>query len=134
MDAAPQPWLTVIGLGEDGLAGLSSAARAALDAVEMVVGARRLLRMMPERGAERVLWAGLDGTLNAIRASRGCRVAVLASGNPMWFGVGSTLYAAFDPREFVVNPTSSAFSLACSRMGWSMQDALAISAHVFPLE
>ncbi len=113
-DAAPQPWLTVIGLGEDGLAGLSSAARAALDAVEMVVGARRLLRMVPEGGAERVLWAGLDGTLNAIRASRGFRVAVLASGNPMWFGVGSTLYAAFDPREIVVYPTSSAVSVPVS--------------------
>jgi precorrin-6Y C5,15-methyltransferase (decarboxylating) len=52
----------------------------------------------------------------------------------MWFGVGSTLYRNFDPREIVVFPAPSAFSLACSRMGWSMQEATAISAHAFPLE
>jgi precorrin-6Y C5,15-methyltransferase (decarboxylating) len=126
--------LTVIGLGEDGLSGLSVAARTALDAAEMVVGARRLLQMVPEGPAQRVLWAGLDGTLDAIRAARGSRVVVLASGNPMWFGVGSTLYRNFDPREIVVFPAPSAFSLACSRMGWSMQEATAISAHAFPLE
>ncbi len=133
-DGPAAPWLTVIGLGEDGLAGLSASARAALDAAEMVVGAKRLLQMVPETTAQRVLWAGLDGTLDAIGAARGRRVAVLASGNPMWFGVGSTLYRHFDPREIVVFPAPSAFYQACSRMGWSMQDAVAISAHAFPLE
>ncbi len=133
-DGPTAPWLTVIGLGEDGLSGLSAAARGALDAAEMVVGARRLLQMVPEGAAQRVLWAGLDGTLDAIRAARGSRVVVLASGNPMWFGVGSTLYRSFDPREIVIFPAPSAFSLACSRMGWSMQEATAISAHAFPLE
>ncbi|WP_337996513.1 precorrin-6y C5,15-methyltransferase (decarboxylating) subunit CbiE [Oleispirillum naphthae] len=131
-DAAP--WLTVIGLGEDGLSGLSAAARAALDAADLLVGARRLLQMVPEGAADRIVWAGLDGTLDAISAARGRRVVVLASGNPMWFGVGSTLARTLDPREISVYPAPSAFSLACSRMGWAMQDAVEVSAHAFPLE
>jgi precorrin-6Y C5,15-methyltransferase (decarboxylating) len=132
--AAPTPWLTVIGLGEDGLDGLSIAARAALDAAEWLVGARRLLDMVPPGAAQRIVWAGLDGTLDAIAAARGSRVVVLASGNPMWFGVGATLARHFDPREILTYPAPSAFSLACSRMGWSMQEAVAVSAHALPLE
>jgi len=132
--SVPAPWLTVIGLGEDGLAGLSAAARAALDGAELLVGARRLLQMVPEGTADRIVWAGLDGTLDAVAAARGRRVVVLASGNPMWFGVGSTLARILDPREIAVYPAPSAFSLACSRMGWAMQDTVEVSAHAFPLE
>ncbi|MGE4529075.1 MAG: precorrin-6y C5,15-methyltransferase (decarboxylating) subunit CbiE [Rhodospirillaceae bacterium] len=134
MSAPAERWLTVIGLGEDGLPGLSAAARAALDAAELLVGARRLLEMVPAGVADRIVWAGLDGTLDAISAARGRRVVVLASGNPMWFGVGSTLAKTLDPREIAVYPAPSAFSLACSRMGWAMQDAVEVSAHAFPLE
>ncbi len=133
-DAAPTPWLTVIGLGEDGLDGLSIAARAALDAADWLVGARRLLDKVPPGHAQRIVWAGLDGTLDAIGAARGSRVVVVASGNPMWFGVGATLARHFDPREILTYPAPSAFSLACSRMGWSMQEAVAVSAHALPLE
>lgn len=128
------PWLTVIGLGEDGLDGLSIAARAALDAADWLVGARRLLDMVPQGKAQRIVWSGLDGTLDAIGAARGSRVVVVASGNPMWFGVGATLARHFDPREIATFPSPSAFSLACSRMGWSMQEAVAVSAHALPLE
>ncbi len=128
------PWLTVIGLGEDGLDGLSIAARAALDAADWLVGARRLLDMVPPSRAQRIVWAGLDGTIDAIAAARGSRVVVVASGNPMWFGVGATLARHFDPREIATFPSPSAFSLACSRMGWSMQEAVAVSAHALPLE
>jgi len=134
MSAPAERWLTVIGLGEDGLSGLSAAARAALDAAELLVGARRLLEMVPAGVADRIVWAGLDGTLDAISAARGRRVVVLASGNPMWFGVGSTLAKTLDPREIAIYPAPSAFSLACSRMGWAMQDAVEVSAHAFPLE
>ena len=52
----------------------------------------------------------------------------------MWFGVGATLARHFDPREILTYPAPSAFSLACSRMGWSMQEAVAVSAHALPLE
>lgn len=128
------PWLSVVGIGEDGLAGLSAAAREILENAEMLVGARRLIEMVPVGAAERVVWAGLDGTLDAIRAARGRRVAVLASGNPMWFGVGSTLARIFPPEEMAVYPAPSAFSQACSRMGWAMQDVVEVSAHAYPLE
>jgi len=127
-------WLTVIGLGEDGLEGLSVAARAALDNAELLVGARRLMEMVPDTGVDRIIWAGLDGTIDAIAASRGRRVVVLASGNPMWFGVGSVIFKRFDPAEITMYPGPSAFSLACSRMGWSMQETVEVSAHAFPLE
>ncbi len=132
--SAIEPWLMVIGLGEDGLAGLSEAARDALDAADLIVGARRLMNMVPDDGRDRIIWAGLDGTIDAISTARGRKVAVLASGNPMWFGVGSVLFKRFDPAEIKMFPGPSAFSLTCSRMGWSMQDTVEVSAHAFPLE
>jgi len=132
--ASDKPWLTIIGLGEDGLSGLSVAAQTALNQAELLVGARRLMQMVPENGVDRIIWAGLDGTLDAIETAKGRRVVVLASGNPMWFGVGAAIFRRFAPSEILTFPGPSAFSLTCSRMGWAMQDIVELSLHAFPLE
>ena len=89
-------WLHVVGIGEDGVAGLSPAARAVIERAEFVVGGPRHLAMIPASPAERLPWAApLTATLPAIEARRGRRVVVLASGDPMWFGIGATLTSRF---------------------------------------
>ena len=89
-------WLAVIGIGEDGIAGLAPAARALVETAELLVGGLRHLAMMPLAGsAERLAWERpLARTVETIAAWRGRRVVVLASGDPLWYGVGAVWCAA----------------------------------------
>lgn len=122
-------WITVIGLGEDGLAGLSPGARAAIDAAEVIFGGERHLALVPG-GGERLTWrTPLKDTMEDIKARRGKRVVVLASGDPMWFGVGATLAKHFKPEELSILPRAGAFSLAAARLGWSLADIATITMH-----
>lgn len=128
-------WLFVVGIGEDGLAGLTPAARALVERAEVLVGGARHLAMVPETMAERLSWATpLTATLPAIEARRGRRVVVLASGDPLWFGVGTKLARRFSAEEMIIVPHTGAFSLAAARLGWSLADAATISLHGRPLE
>ena len=128
------PWLSVIGVGEDGIAGLSSAARALIEAAETVVGGERHLALVPTGGAERLAWERpLARTIDAIAARRGRRVAVLASGDPLWYGVGVTLARRF-PEEIAVLPQPSAFTLAAARMRWPVAECECLTLHGRPLE
>jgi precorrin-6Y C5,15-methyltransferase (decarboxylating) len=129
------PWLSVVGLGEDGLAGLSPVARSVVDSAAVLVGGARHLDLVPPTPAERIAWTTLDGTLAALQARRGTPgVVVLASGDPMLYGLGATLARRFDPVEMVVLPHVSAFSLAAARMGWPLQDCRTLTVHGRPLE
>lgn len=129
------PWLTVVGIGEDGLAGLSPAARAVVDGATVLVGGARHLALVPDTDKERIQWSTLDETVAAIEARRGASgVVVLASGDPMLYGLGATLARRFDPAEMVVLPHASAFSLAAARMGWPLQDCRLLTVHGRPLE
>jgi precorrin-6Y C5,15-methyltransferase (decarboxylating) len=129
------PWLSVIGIGEDGLHGLSPAARTLYDAAEIVVGGKRHLAMVPEDGRRRIPWPPqLMDLVPEIEALRGRRVCVLASGDPMCFGVGVTLSRRIPIAEMVVLPAPSAFSLACARLGWPLVEARMVTLHGRPLE
>lgn len=129
------PWLSVIGIGEDGLAGLSPSARALYDSAEIVVGGKRHLTMVPEDGRRRIPWPPvLLALVPEIEALRGRRVCVLASGDPMCFGVGVTLSRRIPIAEMVVLPAPSAFSLACARLGWPLVEARMVTLHGRPLE
>ena len=95
-----RPWLAVVGIGEDGLAGLAPAARALVGTAELLVGGARHLGMVPQNGAERLFWERLlDRTIDAIAAQRGRNVTVLGSGDPLWYGVGVTLVRRFPLHE-----------------------------------
>ncbi|WP_321955913.1 precorrin-6y C5,15-methyltransferase (decarboxylating) subunit CbiE [Paraburkholderia bannensis] len=129
-------WLTVIGIGEDGVAGLGREARRALFDAAVVTGGARHLAMLPARvQARRDPWPqpfSVDPLL-ALRDMQ-ASVCVLASGDPMFFGVGATLARQLAPEELRVLPAPSSLSLAAARLGWALQDAAAVSLVGRPLD
>ena len=129
------PWLTLIGLGEDGPDGLSPASREALAAAEVVMGPPRHLSLLPDAGQERIEWPVpfADG-LPILKGLSGRKVAVLLSGDPFWYGAGRAIAETFGADEFRVFPAPSTFSLAASRLGWPMEDTLCIGLHATPFE
>ena len=129
-----KPWLHVVGIGDGGLVSLSAPARAAIEASEVLVGGERHLAMVPEHPGERLVWRRpLEATLADLEALRGRRVAVLASGDPMCFGVGELLARHFALSELQVLPAPSTFSLVCARLGWSLPEVTCLSVHARPL-
>jgi len=128
-------WLSVIGIGEDGLEGLAPGVRALVETAEVLVGGERHLAMAPPGPAERIVWARpLADTLGAIAQYRGRRVTVLASGDPLWYGVGVLLARHFNPEEMTILPHAGAFSLAAARLGWGIADCVCLSLHGRPLD
>ncbi|PSB20994.1 precorrin-6y C5,15-methyltransferase (decarboxylating) subunit CbiE [Phormidesmis priestleyi ULC007] len=119
-----QMWLSVIGIGEDGIAGLSQIARSLLDRAEVIIGGDRHLAMLPKDDwREKLAWSSpLEATIDEILRRRGQTVCVLASGDPMCHGVGVTLTRRIPISEMMIIPAPSAFSLACARLGWSLAE------------
>jgi len=129
------PWLTLIGIGEDGVEGLSPEAKRRIAEAELVVGGRRHLRLAGDFPGETLAWPSpLTDAFPAILARRGRKVVVLASGDPFLHGVGSTLIAHVTAQEMTCLPAPSAFSLAAARLGWALQDCALISLHGHALE
>jgi precorrin-6Y C5,15-methyltransferase (decarboxylating) len=127
--------IAVIGLGEDGLAGLSPAARAVVEQAEVLVGGARHLGLVGPHPAEKLGWrTPLSATMADIEARRDKRVVVLATGDPMWFGVGVALRRHFPPGELLVLPSPSAFSLACARLAWPLAEVECLTLHGRPIE
>lgn len=135
MSEAPheQPWLTIVGLGEDGAAGLSPASRAALEAAEIVIGPPRHLALLPGLAAERIAWPVpfADG-LPLLKGLRGRRTVALASGDPFWFGAGAAMARALEPGEWRALPGASVFALAAARLGWALERCRCLGLHAAP--
>jgi precorrin-6Y C5,15-methyltransferase (decarboxylating) len=132
---SPRPWLAVVGLGEDGRAGLSPAAQAALDGAELVVGGARHLRLAQPLAGETLAWPSpLSDAYPAILARRGRPTCVLATGDPFFYGVGAELARLVPAAEMACFPQASAFSLAAARLGWSLPDCACVSLHGRALE
>ena len=130
-----QPWLAIVGIGEDGRAGLSAAAVAAVENADLVVGGARHLALAGPLTAETALWSHPIGdTYRLIVAQRPRRVCVLATGDPFHYGVGAELAKLVPPQEMACFPQPSAFSLAAARLGWSLPDCACISLHGRALE
>lgn len=128
------PWLHVVGIGAEGMASLGPAARAAVEAAEVLVGAARHQALAPG-GAERLCWPSpFEALVDDLRARRGRRVVVLATGDPLWFSVGARLGRAMGPGEIAYHPQVSAFQLAAARLGWSLADVETLSVHGRPVE
>lgn len=126
-------WLSVVGIGEDGLEGLTPRARMLVDGAQTLIGGDRQLEMLPEDGRQRLTWPSpLADLMPQIAERRGSSVCVLATGDPMFFGIGVTLARLFDADEMDVVPSLSAFSLAASRLGWSLADVEQMTLHGRP--
>lgn len=131
----PDPWLTLIGLGEDGPAGLPPASRDALDAAELVTGAARHLALLPGLGDRARVWpVPFAEGIAPLLALRGRRVAMLVSGDPFWFGAGSVIARHLAPGEWRALPAPSTFALAAARLGWPVETTLCLGLHAAPLE
>lgn len=127
---AMAPWLSVIGIGEDGFDGLSSAARILVSQAKLIVGGPRHLALIGEVNAQKLVWPSpLTNALTTLLAHRGEPTVVLASGDPFYFGVGELLSRHVPKREILSLPTPSAFTLAASRLKWSQQDCACLSLH-----
>ena len=127
-------WLSVVGIGEDGPDGLSDAARAIVATAEILIGGDRHLAMFPDDGRLRVRWpTPIAAAADRIREFRPRQVCVLASGDPMCFGIGTVLARNFPIAEMRIFPAPSAFSLACSRLGWPAHTTEQLTLHGRPL-
>ena len=127
------PWLTVVGIGEDGFKGLGKNARRALMGASRIVGGQRQLDLLPVciRG-ERQVWPS-PFSLEPVLALRGTAVCVLASGDPMLFGVGASLARQVAREDMHVLPSPSSYSLAAARLGWPLQDVVTLSEVARPI-
>jgi precorrin-6Y C5,15-methyltransferase (decarboxylating) len=129
------PWLTLIGIGEDGRDGLSAAAQRLVDDAAFVMGGARHLALIGNIKAETKAWPHpFEDGIKDIIARRGQSTLILASGDPFLYGVGATLSHHIPAEEMLVLPAPSAFSLMASRLGWSIQDCAQVTLHGRPLE
>lgn len=124
------PWLTIIGLGEDGPAGLSPTSHAALNAAKVVFGGPRHLDLIGAGDKGQPWPIPFDAT--PVLAHRGQPTVVLASGDPFWFGAGGSLMAHLSPGEWVSHPAPSTFQLAANRLGWRLEDTHCLGLHAAP--
>ncbi|MFI7705765.1 precorrin-6y C5,15-methyltransferase (decarboxylating) subunit CbiE [Nonomuraea sp. NPDC049480] len=120
--------ITVVGIGADGWDGLSAGARRALEAAEVLMGSARQLDLVPS-AAERVAWPSplLPALPGLVERYTGREVCVLASGDPMFYGIGSTLVRLLGAARVQVIPHLSSLSLACARLGWPVEQVDVVS-------
>ncbi|WBP85806.1 precorrin-6y C5,15-methyltransferase (decarboxylating) subunit CbiE [Kitasatospora cathayae] len=137
MPELPPP-ITVVGIGADGWPGLAADSRAALRSAEVVIGGTRQLELLPheEVTAERVAWPSpLRPAVPGLLADHaGRRLAVLASGDPMFFGIGRTLADTVGAERLRVLPHPSSVSYACARLGWPLEATEVVSLVGRPLD
>lgn len=133
--AAPA-WLAIVGIGEDGVAGLGDEAKRLIAEAEFVFGGKRHFDLAGSLvTGEMHQWPEpFDPEMEAVLDRAGRRVCVLASGDPFFHGVGVTLARKVAAADMVVVPAPSSFSLAASRLGWALQDIETISLHGRPLD
>ena len=131
------PWLTIVGIGEDGVEGLTAAGRAALTQAQIVAGGERHLNLAASLigETEAYTWPSpITDAVPIIASWHPRRAVVLASGDPFCFGMGSLLAKQIPIGEIRTIPAPSSFSLAASRLGWALQDVATISFCGRPLE
>ncbi|HEY7666344.1 MAG TPA: precorrin-6y C5,15-methyltransferase (decarboxylating) subunit CbiE [Xanthobacteraceae bacterium] len=129
--AAPRRWLSIVGIGEDGVSGLNPVARGLISRAKLVFGGKRHLALAASliRGAARPWPSPLERGIEEVLAHRGEDVCVLASGDPFLYGVGSILARHVEARDMLVVPAPSAFSLAAARLGWALPEVTLLSFH-----
>ncbi|TQM79540.1 precorrin-6Y C5,15-methyltransferase (decarboxylating) [Saccharothrix saharensis] len=120
--------VTVIGIGADGWDGLPPASRHEIESCEVLMGSARQLDLVPG-GFDRVPWPSplVPALPGLLERHAGRRVGVLASGDPMFHGIGTTLVRLLGAERVRVLPHPSSVSLACARLGWALDDVGVVS-------
>lgn len=123
-------WLTIVGMGEDGWNGLTARARLAIESAEVIVGSERLLAFLPGTGAIIHQWPQpFSAVVERVKPLAGRRTVILATGDPMNYGVARKLMEFIPFTEMDIIPHLSAFALAASRVGWSIPDCDTLTLH-----
>jgi len=131
----PTPWLSIVGIGEDGFDGLSTAARDLLGRAELIVGAKRHLALTASQGKPTLEWeTPFSASIPKLLAHRGQRVVVLCSGDPFWYGAGSVLAEAVPAEQTVAIPAPSTFAWAAARLRWRLEETATLGLHARPIE
>jgi precorrin-6B C5,15-methyltransferase / cobalt-precorrin-6B C5,C15-methyltransferase len=125
----PGSAVTVVGIGADGWAGLAADAREALAGAEVIFGSERQLELLGPLPADRVSWPSplLPALAGLLAVHRQRRRAVLASGDPTFHGIATTIARVAPELELTILPHLSSASLACARLGWGQQDVEVVS-------
>src|SRR5262245_3627615 len=128
-NAAPHRWLSIVGIGEDGIAGLSPVARDLIAGAEIVFGGERHLRLAASlvRGAARPWPSPFGRAVEDVVAECPRQVCVLASGDPFHYGIGALLARRVAAQEILTVPAPSAFSLAAARLGWPLAETTLVA-------
>ena len=134
--SAPGRWLSIVGIGEDGLDGLSPVARSLIAQARLVVGGERHLALVARAvTGDTLSWPSPPkDAFPAILARRDEAVCVVATGDPFFYGIGSLLAREVPPGEMLCLPAPSSFSLAAGRLGWAVQDCALVTLHGRALE
>ncbi|MFI9408847.1 precorrin-6y C5,15-methyltransferase (decarboxylating) subunit CbiE [Nocardia gamkensis] len=140
VSATPASWtgapIAVVGIGADGWDGLGRAAREAIGDAEFLFGSARQLALVPPTvAARRMTWPSplLPALPGLFERYSGARLCVLASGDPMFYGIGVTLARLLGPQALRVLPQPSSASLACARLGWALAETPVVSVVGRPL-
>jgi precorrin-6Y C5,15-methyltransferase (decarboxylating) len=123
--------VTVVGIGDDGCKGLSARALEAVMTAQWLVGGERQLAFFPQFRGERLsLRGGLTAVLDRVVAlADENNVCVLASGDPLFFGVGGLVVDRLGAEHVEVLPQPSALQWAFARVGLRWDDADFLSLH-----
>lgn len=136
-DSAPSAAVTVVGVGADGWSGLTTGARDALRRAQVVIGGARQLALLPDEcPGERVAWPSplRPAVPRLLAEHEGRRVCVLASGDPMFYGIGRALAEVAGPGRLSVLPHPSSVSYACARLGWPVEETEVVTLVGRPAE
>ena len=127
-----QRWLSIIGIGDDGLDSLSPIAKSLIDKAQLVVGGERHLALLAPISTtttqQQLTWAKpISDSVGLIQQHHGQAVCILASGDPLCYGIGTTILRHISIEQITIIPAPSAFSLAASRLGWSLPETETVS-------
>ena len=120
-------WLDIVGIGEDGLSGIGTLAKEIINSADVLFGGERHLALV---GKEGLVWkTPLEDSFIELDRLQDKRVAIIATGDPMWFGIGATLSRRYGPDAIRIIPSPSAFSLVAARLGWPMHKIDCLTVH-----
>ena len=123
----------VIGVGQGGFASLPADIRDRLAMMDLVIAAPRFHDGLPN-GPEIQDWPSpFSNIYNIIEENSKKSLALLATGDPMWFGAGASLVRRLGPDACEVVPAVSGLQLAAARLGWPMAACDIVSIHGRPV-